>query len=55
MGNKYSVFAWVKDNHGEYGGYVYVPSYQGESLIAALLDMWKCKRDGVGCVKLEIR
>jgi hypothetical protein len=55
MGNKYSVFAWVKDSHDEYGGYVYVPSYQGESLIYALLDMWKCKLAGVGCVKLEIR
>jgi len=55
MGNKYSVFAWVKDSHGEYGGYVYVPSYQGESLIYALLDMWKCKLAGAGCVKLEIR
>lgn len=55
MGNKYNVFKWVEDVHGEYGGYVYELSYQGESLVAAMLDVWKCKRSGIGCVKLEIR
>lgn len=55
MGNKYSVFKWVEDLHGEYGGYVYVESYSGESLLAALIDVWKCKRAGAGCVKLEVR
>lgn len=55
MGNKYSVFKWVEDLHGEYGGYVYVESYRGESLLAALIDVWKCKRAGAGCVKLEVR
>lgn len=52
MGNKYSVFKWVED---ERCGWVYAPSYQGESLIFALLDVWKCKRAGSGCVKLEVR
>jgi hypothetical protein len=54
-GYKYETFIWVVDLHGEYGGWVYVPSYQGDSLFRALLDIWKHRRSGVGCIKLEIR
>lgn len=54
-GEKYQVFKWVEDIHGEYGGYMYVESYKGDYLLMALIDMWKCRRSGVGCVKLEVR
>lgn len=51
MGNTWEVSAYRPDGSG---GYKYISSYMGESLIAALWDMWKCKRDS-GCVKLEWR
>jgi hypothetical protein len=52
MGYTWEVSAYRQDGRG---GYRYDQSYTGESLLAAILNMWKCKRDGAGCVKLEWR
>lgn len=50
MGWKFEVSKWALDH----GRYTYLPVYQGQSLIKALLAMRKAKRTA-GCVKLEWR
>lgn len=53
MGYTWEVQAYLMFGDGEYQ---YVTSYTGESLVKALFDMWKCKRnDGCGCVRLYWR
>ena len=52
MGNKYVVLAYTQLRDGEYQ---YIESYRGESFFAAIWDMYKCKKQGSGCVRLEWR
>jgi len=54
MGNTWEANAWKRrsDKPDEYH---YIQVYAGESFVLALWNMWKCKRSGDGCVKLEWR
>lgn len=51
MGWKFEVSNWLED----FQGYSYCHVYGGESFFAALWIMWKLKRMGFKCVKLEWR
>jgi len=52
MGNTYEVTAWVLIKGDKY--YKNVNAYRGESLIAAVIAMWKAKKTS-GCVTLKWR
>ena len=54
MGNTFEVYEYLKDKtKGE--PYQYHLEWSGESFLKALWIMWKLKREGAGCVKLEWR
>lgn len=54
VGNKFEVYEWWQDEtKGE--PYKYHLEWQGESFIKALYVMYKLKRNGAGCIKLEWR
>lgn len=53
MGNTYTVEVWDKWTDKE--DYHYHEFWRGESFFAALFNLWKAKRTGFGCVKLEWR
>ncbi|MCE3262593.1 MAG: hypothetical protein K0R43_1672 [Pseudoduganella sp.] len=56
MGNRFEVTAWVPYNPADVSvGYHDQTMWRGESLIAALFNLWKCKRAGHGCVSLHVR
>lgn len=44
---------WKDETKGE--GYKYHPEYQGQSFLKAIWTMWKLKRAGAACLKLEWR
>ena len=52
MGWTYEVSVWHMDGKGDYR---YYHEYAGESLLKALWIMWKLKRAGTHCIKLEWR
>lgn len=52
MGYTWEVSAWVERDVGHYH---YVPMYQGESFLCALVTMFRLKHSGCGCVKLKWR
>ncbi len=54
MGNTWEVKAWRQVNDKD-DVYHYIQVYSGESFVMALWNMWKCKRSGDCCVKLEWR
>ena len=54
MGFTFEVHEWWQDfTKGE--PYKYHLEWQGESFLKALLVMWKLKRNGAACLKLEWR
>lgn len=53
MGWTYEVSVWAPTATG--GGYKYESVWTGESFLVALYVMWKKKRHGYKCVKLEWR
>ena len=54
MGNTFEVSEWWKDiTTGE--DYKYHSEWSGESFLKALWVMWKLKRNGASCLKLEWR
>lgn len=55
MGDNWQVYEHVYVEGEGYQGYQYILSYSGGSLLMALLDMIRCKRNGAGCVKIEWR
>jgi len=57
MGWKYEVSTWAKreDGYKRNDDYDYIPKYYGDSLIVALWTLFRLKRQGHGCVKLEWR
>lgn len=54
MGNKYCVKVWGK-HFGDAEGYCWLQTWGGESLIRALIELVKAKRQGFGCTTLEMR
>lgn len=52
MGNTWEVHAWVKSAEG---GYRYVETWRGQSLLGMIRAARKAKREGAGCVKVEWR
>ena len=48
MGYKYEVLKWVRLD----GVHQYVQAYAGDSLLAALVAMYKSRKAGSGCVNL---
>jgi len=54
MGNTFEVSEWWAQNLLAHN-YKYHSKWMGESLLKALWIMWKLKRAGAGCVKLEWR
>ena len=52
MGNPFEVHVW---NRKDDGSYQYKLQWSGDSFIVALFRMWKLKRSGEKCVKLEWR
>lgn len=54
MGNKYEVHEWYEDRT-DGRGLAYHKQAQTDWLIRALICMWRLKRDGARCVKLEWR
>ena len=52
MGNTFEVLVWVKQFDDLYG---YDEFYRGESLIAAIWNFFKAKRQGHGCVTIHWR
>lgn len=52
MGNKYEVSEWYEDKT-DGRGLAYHSQCQTEWLCVALWCMWKLKRDGAKCVKLN--
>lgn len=54
MGCEFEIYKWWLDiSTGE--GYKYKLEWQGESLMMAILVMFKLKREGATCLKLEWR
>lgn len=51
MGTKFEIEVWKKSD----GGCAYEEFWRGESLIAALWNLYKAKREGHGCVTLHWR
>lgn len=51
MGWTWEVNVWSFEN----GQVCWAPVYAGESLLVAIFAMWKSKRAGFGCIKLEWR
>lgn len=54
MGNKYEVHEWFEDRT-DGRGLAYHLMFRTEWLVAALLYMYRLKRNGAKCVKLEWR
>ncbi len=52
MGNTFTIEVWTLFGNGDCE---YVEFYCGESLIAALWNLFAAKRQGYGCVKFEWR
>ena len=53
MGN-----TWTVQVYGQWFGesrYSYAQVWQGESVVGALLAMWKNRKRGTGCIQLEWR
>lgn len=58
MGNKFEVWTWERIEGAEFGAhnaYQYVQFWRGQSLLKALWNLYKAKKTGSGCVKLEWR
>ena len=54
MGNTFEVYEyWQDKTKGE--PYKYHLEWRGESFLKALWIMWKLKREGAACLKLEWR
>jgi len=53
MGNRYTVNVWGK-HFGE-SVHSFLQVWGGESLLRALWETFKARRQGFACVKLEIR
>lgn len=52
MGYKFEVHAWVKPDRG---GHTFETVYGGGSLLRALAEARKARRQGAGMVKIEWR
>lgn len=56
MGSKYTVQAWGRHFAPHSNEYSYAVQWAGQSLLSALLALWRVKRSGkFGCVTLECR
>ena len=52
MGSKYTVMAYARQGDGSYK---YIEYHRGESLVIAIWRLFAGKREGYGCMKLELR
>lgn len=55
MGSKYSIQAWGQHYLPHDTERSYMQMWAGQSLLRALLALWRVKREGWGCVTLECR
>lgn len=53
MGNTFTVEVWGK--HFSEHPYCFLTTWQGESLLRALWELFKAKKRGFGCTKLSWR
>jgi len=53
MGNTWEIYVWKFV--GKRPAFQYVIYWQGESVFKAIYKMWRAKREGFGCVRLEWR